>query len=127
MPGQTGVRTRFQINVPPAEYAETVKRLLLVDLSGQLAEYRATGQFDGNAWRADERNALRRALQFGLWTSARLDEAEELVERWRPKAAALVEENWPAIERVAAALAAGAVLDQAGVDALMVGAAPKSR
>jgi hypothetical protein len=42
-----------------------------------------------------------------------------VVDRLRPRAAALVEEHWPQIQRIAAALAAGAVLDQDGVDALM--------
>jgi hypothetical protein len=46
-----------------------------------------------------------------------------LVERLRPKAAALVEENWPAIERVAAALADGQILTGSEVDALMTAAA----
>jgi hypothetical protein len=103
-----------------------MENLLLVDLSGQLAEYRATGQFDGNAWRADERNALSRALRLILDENHLRDDelddghratAAALVERLRPKAAALVEEN-PA-KRVAAALADGQILTGSEVDALM--------
>ena len=125
-PGAAGVVTRWRRTGVPAEYAATMEKLLLVDLSGQLAEYRATGQFDGNAWRADERNALSRALRLILDENHLRDDelddghratAAALVERLRPKAAALVEEN-PA-KRVAAALADGQILTGSEVDALM--------
>ncbi len=118
-PGRTGVRTRHEIGVPPAQLAATMQKLLLVDLSGPLAEEHFAGVSDELACAKDEANALRRALRLGLWTSARLDEAEELVEHSRPKAAHLVQQAWPAIERVAAALADGHVLTGDQVDALM--------
>ena len=123
-----GVITRWRVGIPPAEYASTVKKLLLVDLSGPLAECRATGRSELGAARTDRRNAISRALRLVLdehgladaqLTDALRSEAAELVERLRPKAAALVEENWPAIERVAAALADGRTLTGDEVDALM--------
>jgi hypothetical protein len=115
-----GVITRYRVDVPPAELAATLEKLILVDLAGPLAEYRVTGRSDGHAWLADERNALSRALRLLGLDHAELDDSPaELVERLRPRAAALVAENWAQIERVAAALAAGGVLTQSDVDALI--------
>ncbi len=122
-PGEAGVRTRYKIGgSTAAEAAETIEALIVVDLAGATAEQRATGRSEPGAARADERNALRRALQLGLLTSAGLDAAEELVERSRPKAAALVMQHWPAIEAVADALADGQVLTGSEIDALMAAA-----
>ncbi len=96
------------------QFSETMKRLL-VDLAGPLAERRAAGGCDDFAQRHDEENALRRAMW--LMTDEHLSVDAEfgaaVVDRLRPRAAALVEEHWAQIGRVAAMLAAGAVLDQA--------------
>jgi len=54
-----------------------------------------------------------------IWGKTRTSgaEAARLVEQLRWMAAAKVEENWPAIGRVASALAASAPLGQAEIDA----------
>jgi hypothetical protein len=130
------VMTR-RVGVASTQFAETVKKLLLVDLAGPLAERRAAGRSDDLACRADEQNALSRALwlvrdEHGLDDDEELGsdhraEAEALVAALRPRAAALVEEHWAQIWRVAAALAAGAVLHQASIDALMAAAGNEPR
>lgn len=122
-PGAAAVRTRYKIGgSTAAEAAETIEALIVVDLAGATAEQRATGRSEPGAARADERNALRRALRLSLWTNTRLDEAAELVERSRPKAATLVEQHWPAIEAVAGALADDQVLTGSEIDALTAAA-----
>ncbi len=66
--------------------------------------------------RVHARSALSRALQLAGDDRAA---AVALVNVIRPKAAALVERYWPAIERVARALKVGATLSEAEVDALI--------
>lgn len=128
-PGDSGVRTKFRVRVSPAEWTQTVVKLLLVDLAGCSAERHATGREpDAEASEADRHNATRRALRLVLdehdLADDQLDdghriEAEKIVELLQPTAAALVAAQWPAIERVAERLAGGAVLDQVAIDALM--------
>ncbi len=132
-PGDARVVTKYRVNVPKAQWAQTVSKLLLVDLAGCSAERRATGKFpDGKAWQADRRNAISRALRLVVLDEHQLDddelndshrdEAEAIVAALRPTAAALVEEPWAQIERVAAALADRRILTGSDVDALMAGA-----
>lgn len=98
---------------------------MLVDLAGAIAERRRLRE----AWQLDEDNALSRALRIvllrhgldddGLTDDMRA-EAAELVEQMRPKAAALVKQNWPAIERVAGALADAGELTGTEIDAILL-------
>jgi hypothetical protein len=63
---------------------------------------------------------LRRGLsRDAVVTDAMQAEAAVLVERLRVRAEQIVEANWPAIQRVAAALAYGRTLNAAEVDALL--------
>ncbi|HEY1806391.1 MAG TPA: hypothetical protein VGG45_18110 [Terracidiphilus sp.] len=102
----------------------------LVDLAGAAAEARAFGMIAVDAVRSDEQNAHWRALQFlrlarGIGdrplTAEERATCERLVARFRPTAAKLVEQNWPSIEAVAAALAEGRTLNGDEVDGLMAG------
>jgi hypothetical protein len=127
--GDSRVRTRSlgARAASPGNAARILERLIIVDLAGPEAE-RLRGGDDAEAWRSDARNAWDRALRIirlrrDLDATAELPrllqvEALELVEQLLAIATALVEENWPAIERVAHALAGGP-LGQAEIDALM--------
>jgi len=119
-----GVRTRFQLGSTASEAIAVLERLMVVDLAGPIAERRCLRE----AWQLDEDNALSRALRIVLLERGLEDddlteelraEATELVRQMRTKAAVLVEENWPAIERVADALAENEQLNQAEIDALI--------
>jgi hypothetical protein len=112
-----GVRTRWQVT------EGSLQRVILVDLAGQLAELHGLRE----RWQTDERNALSRALRIVLLRRGLRDEqltdemraeAAELVEQLRAEAETLVTVNWPAIGRVAFALA-DHPLTQAEVDALL--------
>ena len=109
---------------------DVLERLSVVDIAAGPAEQRVcAGAISHDVTGADEENAMRRclgilvlkrraaadaALDDETWTSA-----EELVARTREKAVRIIEENWPAVERVAAALAAGEMLNEADIDRLM--------
>jgi predicted pyridoxine 5'-phosphate oxidase superfamily flavin-nucleotide-binding protein len=116
------VRTRFRTT--------DLEKVILVDLAGAAAElFQNDSTSAGHEWQKDETNALSRALRILLRkhgvaevTDALRADAAELVESLRAPAAALVEENWPAIERLASRLAAGGVLGQSRIDALMAAA-----
>ena len=111
---------------------DIMRKSCLVALAGPAAEAVAIGRIEDGAARADERNAMSYALRLLLdeqdvQNDAELNDdhraqARALVGLLRARAAALVEKNWPQIERVAAALAAGEVLDQSRIDALMAAA-----
>ncbi len=93
-PGVTTKVPRATANLP-----ETLRARLITDLAGVV--------------RHDEHNALSRALEIVGGDPAA---AAALVDTMRPKAAALIEQHWPAIERVAAALEGGTVLTESDVD-----------
>ena len=132
-PADPGVTTTVPADLPPGKRSvlKFVARIF-VDLAGAAAEERAFGTADDEAQRPDEENALRRAAQ--LLRLARdigdrrldVDEratCERLVAAFRPTAAKLVAENWPAIEAVAAALAvADGPLSGDAIDALIASA-----
>ena len=130
-----GVLTRSRLSrmATAAEVMATLERLALVDLSGPVAERRHLGDACSadelrDAASADEANALSRARGIVLERKVKsVDalriEAAELVEKLRARAASLVEENWPAIERVASALSGGEPLTGVAIDAL-IGAKP---
>jgi hypothetical protein len=112
-----GVRTRWQMT------EGNLERATLVDLAGAFSELHALRE----RWRSDERNALSRALRIVLLRRGLRDEqltdemraeAAELVEQLRTEAEKLVADNWPAIGRVAFALA-DHPLTQREVDALI--------
>jgi hypothetical protein len=73
------------------QFTETVKTLL-VDLAGPLVERRATGRSDDLACRADEQNALRRALWLVRNEYVSLD--EELDDDRREEAEAQRRTSW---------------------------------
>ena len=113
----------------PLAKASTLEKFILVDLAGQAAETqlgdaKLSGTTDDIATgsRIDEANAEQRALQLILLshrlpedtesTDALQTEAKVLVDDLRSWAAALVAQNWPTIERVAAALLEHDYLDE---------------
>ncbi len=108
--GMPLTRTRWRGTAPLA--------IALVDLAGPAAEYAYLRRTGRTVWRADLENARGRAQQIA---ALRHDEAElnDELARLGAKAVALVERNWKAIERVAAALVTGGTLAQDDVDALI--------
>ena len=129
--GDAGVHTRFRSPKTPAQLEDLCAALIIVDLAGAIAE-RAGGERGGaaeEASRTDEENAAARARRLvlarrGLAGDADLTaemgaEAAELVDDLRQDATALVREKWPAIKRVAAALADAGELGEAEIDALI--------
>jgi hypothetical protein len=124
--GDSGVRTKYQLGGTAAEAASTLEKLAVVDLSGQAAECRSLRCL---AWATDEANATQRALRVVLLrhglegcaeiTEALRIEAAELMTTLRAMAAALIEMNWPIIEKLADALEGGEVLVKADIDALI--------
>ncbi len=112
--GDPHVITATPRDVPAAERMAALEKLILVDLAGPLAEHRAVGEADLSAYATDERNAFHHALRLVLGQyDLRLNldehsiddtlraEAVALVNRLRPRAAALVADNWLTINRVA--------------------------
>src|ERR1700722_1574280 len=122
---KAGVFTRHGLTGTAAEDMATHEKLALIDLSGAAAELRQLRE----AWKSDERNAMGRALSIVLLrrglardavvTDEMKAEATALVGRLRVRAEQIVATNWPAIQRVAAALADGRTLNASEVDALL--------
>jgi hypothetical protein len=117
-----GVHTKFDLGDTATEAIAVLEKLMLVDLAGAIAERRLLRE----AWRRDERNALSRALRIVLLqdgddgdqtSDAQYARGQKLIEQLRAKAAKLVGQHWPAISRVAEALAETGELDQAQIDA----------
>jgi hypothetical protein len=116
-------RTRFLFAGDTAEKIDAMERQAIIALAGLAVE-----KHSPKARETDWRNALAYCLrivllQDGIEGDDVSDEqyvkGEILVEQLRVKAAALVEANMPAIERVADALAERGQLDQADIDALI--------
>jgi hypothetical protein len=100
-------RTRYRGDTP-----QTLAKLGIVDLAGPMAEW----HYLRSAWCTDLENAMGRARRIAALNG---EEATELLHQMRIEALALVQENWPAIERVADALAHAKSLTQADVDVLI--------
>ncbi len=107
---------------------DIMRKSCLVALAGPAAEAVAIGHVEDGAARADEANATSYALRLILdeheLHDAELNDGHRAQARWliaflRPRAAAFVQKNWPAISRVAERLADGEVLDQVTIDTLM--------
>jgi hypothetical protein len=122
--GDSRVRTRWR-SVDAAQDAKTHEKLALIDLAGRAAELRHLRQA---AWATDEASAAANAERVVLLrhgcpgaepSDAMKGEAAALLARLREQAEVLVEVNWPAIQRVAAALAGGGTMSAAEVDALL--------
>lgn len=105
-----------------------LEQLCVVDLAGTLAESRCdacSADELRDAASADEKNALCRAtaivvIREGITSIEALPiAAAALVEKLRGKAASMVEQNWPAIERVASALSGGEPLTGDAIDGLI--------
>jgi hypothetical protein len=117
------VRTRWR-SVTVAQDVKTLEKLALIDLAGRAAELRQLRE----ASLSDEANAMARVLALVMLRhgcpgaepdDAMKGEAADLLECLRTRAEQIVEANWPAIKRVAAALAGGGTLNAAEVDALL--------
>jgi hypothetical protein len=124
-PADPHVKTRYRIERSPVEQIVVLTHLALTDLAGAVVENEVEPRI------ADERNALERCIEIvalrhgvekGKHTASMHAEAYDLRQRLRSQARALVDANLRAIERLAAALADGKVLDQDAVDALVANA-----
>jgi ATP-dependent Zn protease len=123
------VRTKVRyLRSSTADYAKALQALIIIDLAGALAETQVGKAADEGASQTDERTAFSRMLRIVLDENNLEDdelddglrrEARARVERLRRRAAALVEQNMPAIERVAAALGEGRELTGDEIDALV--------
>jgi hypothetical protein len=122
-PHDPHVKTRHRIGSTPVEQAVILTHLALTDLAGTVVEEQVEPRI------ADERNALERCIEIvalrhggvekSKHTALMHAEAYDLRQRLRSQARVLVDANLRAIERLAAALADGKVLDQAQIDELI--------